>query len=56
MEEIRQQGQVKIRNVPIAVTPEGFWCCPSPVAFQKTLKAHNAIKSIPHHGFFDHKK
>ncbi|CAM8879373.1 hypothetical protein QQ045_025605 [Rhodiola kirilowii] len=43
MEEIRQQGQVKIRNVPIAVTPEGFWCCPSPVAFQKTLKAHNAI-------------
>ncbi|KAF3778996.1 BTB/POZ domain-containing protein [Nymphaea thermarum] len=25
----------KIRNVPIAVTPEGFWCCPSQVVFQK---------------------
>lgn len=33
-----EQGQTKIRNVPIAVTPEGFWCCPSPVVFQKTLK------------------
>lgn len=33
------KGQTKIRNVPIAVTPEGFWCCPSPVMFQKTLKA-----------------
>uniref|UniRef100_A0A1D1ZES6 BTB/POZ domain-containing protein At3g50780 n=1 Tax=Anthurium amnicola TaxID=1678845 RepID=A0A1D1ZES6_9ARAE len=33
--------QTKIRNVPIAVTPEGFWCCPSPVVFQKTLKNHN---------------
>lgn len=31
-------GQTKIRNVPIAVTPEGFWCCPSPAVFQKTLK------------------
>lgn len=42
MAEIRvkkmEQGQTKIRNVPIAVTPEGFWCCPSPVMFQKTLK------------------
>lgn len=42
MAEIRlprlEQGQTKIRNVPIAVTPEGFWCCPSPVVFQKTLK------------------
>jgi hypothetical protein len=33
-----EQGQTKIRNVIIAVTPEGFWCCPSPVVFQKTLK------------------
>ncbi|KAF3438849.1 hypothetical protein FNV43_RR17124 [Rhamnella rubrinervis] len=43
MAEIRltrvQQGQTKIRNVPIAVTPEGFWCCPSPVVFQKTVKS-----------------
>ncbi|XP_022949690.1 BTB/POZ domain-containing protein At3g50780-like [Cucurbita moschata] len=41
MAEIRlarlEQGQTKIKNVPIAVTPEGFWCCPSPVVFQKTL-------------------
>lgn len=47
MAEIRltkvEQGQTKIRNVPIAVTPEGFWCCPSPVVFQKTLKAHNSL-------------
>ncbi|KAL6012420.1 hypothetical protein ACLOJK_002908 [Asimina triloba] len=34
------QGHTKIRNVPIAVTPEGFWCCPSPAVFQKTLKSH----------------
>lgn len=40
MAEIRlTKGQTKIRNVPIAVTPEGFWCCPSPVMFQKTLKS-----------------
>ncbi|KAJ4715017.1 BTB/POZ domain-containing protein [Melia azedarach] len=38
-----EQGQAKIRNVPIAVTPEGFWCCPSPVVFQKTLKAQNPL-------------
>ncbi|XP_010254985.1 PREDICTED: BTB/POZ domain-containing protein At3g50780-like [Nelumbo nucifera] len=36
-----EQGHTKIRNVPIAVTPEGFWCCPSPVVFQKTLKTQN---------------
>ncbi|XP_042508467.1 BTB/POZ domain-containing protein At3g50780-like [Macadamia integrifolia] len=36
-----EQGQTKIRSVPIAVTPEGFWCCPSPVVFQKNLKAQN---------------
>ncbi|WOL08967.1 BTB/POZ domain-containing protein [Canna indica] len=36
-----EQGQTKIRNVPIAVTPEGFWCCPSPAVLQKTLKNHN---------------
>lgn len=33
-----EPGQAKIRNVPIAVTPEGFWCCPSPVVFHKTIK------------------
>ncbi|XWS29338.1 hypothetical protein CRYUN_Cryun24cG0020500 [Craigia yunnanensis] len=38
-----EQGQTKIRNVPIAVTPEGFWCCPSPVVFQKTLKSQNPL-------------
>ncbi|KAL7602935.1 hypothetical protein Lser_V15G20480 [Lactuca serriola] len=47
MAEIRltkvEQGQTKIRNVPIAVTPEGFWCCPSPVMFQKTLKAQHPL-------------
>lgn len=37
-----EQGHTKIRNVPIAVTPEGFWCCPSPVMFQKTLKSQNS--------------
>lgn len=37
------QGQTKIKNVPIAVTPEGFWCCPSPVMFQKTLKTQNPL-------------
>lgn len=47
MAEIRltrvEQGQTKIRNVPIAVTPEGFWCCPSPVMFQKNLKPQNPL-------------
>ncbi|KAJ8764333.1 hypothetical protein K2173_006073 [Erythroxylum novogranatense] len=47
MAEIRltrvEQGQTKIRNVPIAVTPEGFWCCPSPVGFQKTTKSQNPL-------------
>ncbi|GLU13669.1 hypothetical protein SLE2022_302890 [Rubroshorea leprosula] len=47
MAEIRvtkvEQSQTKIRNVPIAVTPEGFWCCPSPVVFQKTPKAPNPL-------------
>jgi hypothetical protein len=28
----------KFRNVPIAVTPEGFWCCPSQTVLQKTTK------------------
>ncbi|KAK3140135.1 hypothetical protein QOZ80_5AG0396510 [Eleusine coracana subsp. coracana] len=32
----------RIRTVPIAVTPEGFWCCPSPAALHKSLKN-------PHH-------
>lgn len=47
MAEIRlprlEQSQTKIRSVPIAVTPEGFWCCPSPTVFQKTIKTHNAL-------------
>ncbi|KAG8384505.1 hypothetical protein BUALT_Bualt04G0124900 [Buddleja alternifolia] len=47
MAEIRltrvEQGQTKIRNVPIAVTPEGFWCCPSPAVFQKTAKPQNPL-------------
>ncbi|XP_022884248.1 BTB/POZ domain-containing protein At3g50780-like [Olea europaea var. sylvestris] len=54
MAEIRltrvDQGQTKIRNVPIAVTPEGFWCCPSPVVFQRSLKTQNHLnksKSSP---------
>ncbi|XP_050891051.1 BTB/POZ domain-containing protein At3g50780 [Lathyrus oleraceus] len=37
------QGQTKIKNVPIAVTPEGFWCCPSPVVFQKSHKPQNPL-------------
>jgi len=37
------QGQAKIKNVPIAVTPEGFWCCPSPVVFQKSHKPQNPL-------------
>ncbi|KAL6499208.1 hypothetical protein OROHE_026236 [Orobanche hederae] len=45
MAEIRvprlEQGQTRIKNVPIAVTPDGFWCCPSPNVFQKTLKTQN---------------
>lgn len=36
-------GEPKIRNVPIAVTPEGFWCCPAPVMFQKTLKVQSPV-------------
>ncbi|KAL0911170.1 hypothetical protein M5K25_019289 [Dendrobium thyrsiflorum] len=36
-----EPGQTKIRNVPIAVTPEGFWCCPAPVVFQRTIKHQN---------------
>ncbi|KAL8124794.1 BTB/POZ domain-containing protein At3g50780-like [Apium graveolens] len=45
-----EKGQTKIRNVPIAVTPEGFWCCPAPVMFQKTHKTPNPLnkpKSSP---------
>jgi hypothetical protein len=37
------QGQTKIRNVPTALTQEGFWCCPSPVVFQNTIKAQNPL-------------
>lgn len=35
-------AQARVRTVPIAVTPEGFWCCPSPAALHKSLKN-------PHH-------
>ncbi|XP_037436302.1 BTB/POZ domain-containing protein At3g50780-like [Triticum dicoccoides] len=31
----------KFRTVPIAVTPEGFWCCPSQTVLQKTVKNQN---------------
>ncbi|GER51364.1 BTB/POZ domain-containing protein [Striga asiatica] len=56
MAEIRvprvEQSQTKIKTVPIAVTPEGFWCCPSPTVFQKTLKTPqnppNKSKPPPH--------
>ncbi|GAB2282528.1 hypothetical protein Dimus_017069 [Dionaea muscipula] len=34
-----EKGAAKIQTVPIAVTPEGFWCCPTPAGFQKALKA-----------------
>lgn len=47
MAEIRptrvDQDQTKVRSVPIAVTPEGFWCCPSPAVFQKTLKTQSPL-------------
>ncbi|CAL9188005.1 unnamed protein product [Musa hybrid cultivar] len=36
-----QQGHTRIKTVPIAVTPEGFWCCPSPAAIEKNLKNRN---------------
>ncbi|KAF0890062.1 hypothetical protein E2562_036437 [Oryza meyeriana var. granulata] len=46
MEESRPKrvdpAQARMRTVPIAVTPEGFWCCPSPAALHKSLKN-------PHH-------
>ncbi|KAG6773974.1 hypothetical protein POTOM_021320 [Populus tomentosa] len=37
------QGQTKFRNVPTALTQEGFWCCPSPAVFQNTIKAQNPL-------------
>ncbi|KAL6880419.1 hypothetical protein ACP4OV_011984 [Aristida adscensionis] len=38
----RLDGQApRIRSVPIAITPEGFWCCPSQAALQKTTKSPN---------------
>jgi hypothetical protein len=40
----------KVRNVPIAVTPEGFWCCPSQAVLQKTLKNHNQQQAKPRGG------
>jgi len=42
MSEIRlarvEHSQTDEKNVPVAVTPEGFWCYPSPAAFQKSSK------------------
>ncbi|KAG6415656.1 hypothetical protein SASPL_123070 [Salvia splendens] len=38
-----EPGQTKIKSVPIAVTPEGFWCCPSPTVFQKTVRTQNPL-------------
>jgi len=38
----RSGSQARVRTVRIAVTPEGFWCCPSPAALHKSLKN-------PHH-------
>ncbi|XLS57049.1 hypothetical protein HN51_006804 [Arachis hypogaea] len=45
--EQQGQGQTRIKNVPIAVTPEGFWCCPSPVVFQKGLKVQTPLNNKP---------
>ncbi|KAL9241773.1 hypothetical protein vseg_015839 [Gypsophila vaccaria] len=66
MAEIKfPKADAKIRNVPIAVTPEGFWCCPSPVGFQKNAKQTtpaNKSKSLnppphpPPHSASAHKK
>ncbi|CAH9102183.1 unnamed protein product [Cuscuta epithymum] len=44
--KVEQQGQTKFKNVPIAVTPEGFWCCPSPVVFQKASKPNNSLNKL----------
>lgn len=49
MEESRpRRAPARIRAVPIAVTPEGFWCCPSPAALHKSLK--NPHHHHHHHG------
>ncbi|KAE8707076.1 BTB/POZ domain-containing protein [Hibiscus syriacus] len=64
MAEIRvsrlDQGQTNIRDVLIAVTPEGFWCCPSTVVFQKTLKSQKPLNkpksSLPPPNICVHKK
>ncbi|KMT08528.1 hypothetical protein BVRB_6g138110 [Beta vulgaris subsp. vulgaris] len=49
MSEVRLgKGEAKLRNVPIAVTPEGFWCCPSPVVFQKNLKTQTPLNKSKH--------
>ncbi|KOM57539.1 hypothetical protein LR48_Vigan11g057200 [Vigna angularis] len=41
-----EQSQTKIKSVPIAVTPEGFWCCPTPVGLQKSLKPQNPLNKL----------
>uniref|UniRef100_A0A0E0FDT1 At3g05675-like ankyrin-like domain-containing protein n=1 Tax=Oryza meridionalis TaxID=40149 RepID=A0A0E0FDT1_9ORYZ len=53
MEETRAKrvdASARMRAVPIAVTPEGFWCCPSPAALHKSLKNPHH-----HHGGGNHK-
>ncbi|KAI3777063.1 hypothetical protein L1987_46857 [Smallanthus sonchifolius] len=45
-----KKKQIKIRHVPIAITPEGFWCCPSHVMFPKTInkpKSSSSSSSSP---------
>ncbi|KMZ75415.1 BTB/POZ domain-containing protein [Zostera marina] len=43
-----ETGHTRIRSVPIAVTPAGFWCCPSPSVFPKALKSQmNQTKPKP---------
>ncbi|KAI7729063.1 hypothetical protein M8C21_004330 [Ambrosia artemisiifolia] len=55
MAEIRIK---KIKNVPIAVTPDGFWCCPSHVMFPKTLNKPKSSSSLssPTKASSNHKK
>jgi len=36
-------GQTNIKNVPIAVTPERFWCYPLIVVFRKSHKPQNPL-------------
>ncbi|KAG8049149.1 hypothetical protein GUJ93_ZPchr0009g1309 [Zizania palustris] len=47
-----EPAQARMRTVPIDVTPEGFWCCPSPTALHKSLKNphhHGSSNNKQHH-------